>query len=426
MGVCVSPIQIMDWVIGLLILCVGTALGALVALLFDNVYWGRQLKSAVSLQQKFKTQYRQAIRHVAQLQARGQQRLQALRLKSQEAEELSRRTIALSSELTHKGEALETAVSDLQLTQANLTRLGEHSDQLRRDNDAWEAKYTSSEQTLMTIRTQLHNTHGELTAVRQEKDTITEKLLTTSAKLQSMDKLRDKLATKETELETLNREKATLEASLTQAMTQVEKLNVLAAALREQEAANRALQAEKNAATEALSVAQADLDVTQAALVAVQADLDTAKTDLDAVQTSLVAAQADRDAAQAEQQMVQNEVFGLRRRASEGAHTRKRLTAVSQELTAAKEEIELLKSKLVAQNHIKKSVLHDKDNLTIIRGIGPAYARRLNEAGVTSLIDLAKMTPDRVGEIVGVQNWQSRNVQAWIDEAQSLIASFAD
>ena len=31
--------------------------------------------------------------------------------------------------------------------------------------------------------------------------------------------------------------------------------------------------------------------------------------------------------------------------------------------------------------------------------------------------------PERVGEIVGVQNWQSRNVQAWIDEAQDLISS---
>ncbi|MEM7116256.1 MAG: helix-hairpin-helix domain-containing protein [Chloroflexota bacterium] len=390
--------------IGLLLL-VGAALGAFIAFGIDNVYWGRRWQTAVSLQQKLKQQLRRASRRVAKLQVRGQQQSNALRLKAREADRLQQQTETLTGELVEKGKTLETAVSDLQMTQSNLTRVSEYNETLRQENDAWEEKYAGSEKALITIRTQLHNTQGELSAVRTEKEELTEKLLTTSAKLQSLTQLQekvgrqreelaqikgtlaqqhDKLTAQKSEAVRLTQEKKEVSDSLVAAEVQIGKLTSLAGLLREQETATAKLQTELQQAHEATA------------------------------------------AAKSEQQMVQNEVLGLRRRVSEGQQLRKRLTAVSQELTAAKEEIDTLKDKLVAQNHIKHSVLHDKDNLTIIRGIGPAYARRLNAAGVNSLIDLAKMTPERVGEIVGVQNWQSRNVQAWIDEAQSLIASFSE
>ena len=49
-----------------------------------------------------------------------------------------------------------------------------------------------------------------------------------------------------------------------------------------------------------------------------------------------------------------------------------------------------------------------------IDGIGPTYAKRLAEAGVTTLADLAGASPDLVAESAGVSTARAR---AWIEEA---------
>lgn len=59
------------------------------------------------------------------------------------------------------------------------------------------------------------------------------------------------------------------------------------------------------------------------------------------------------------------------------------------------------------------------DDLTRIDGIGPTFARRLNEAGVTTFAHLAALTPDKVREITGVASWQSDPLD-WIIEARLL------
>lgn len=51
-----------------------------------------------------------------------------------------------------------------------------------------------------------------------------------------------------------------------------------------------------------------------------------------------------------------------------------------------------------------------------IDGIGPTYAKRLAEAGVTTLADLAGASPDLVAESAGVSAARAR---AWIEEASS-------
>lgn len=42
-----------------------------------------------------------------------------------------------------------------------------------------------------------------------------------------------------------------------------------------------------------------------------------------------------------------------------------------------------------------------KDDLKTIKGIGPVLSGRLNDAGVESFKDLAKLSPDQLREIVG-------------------------
>lgn len=79
-----------------------------------------------------------------------------------------------------------------------------------------------------------------------------------------------------------------------------------------------------------------------------------------------------------------------------------------------------------AQHQLNAAGLKGKSQVEIVRGIGPTYARRLHEAGIHSLADLAEETVERVGEIVGLKTWQRADPQAWIDEAKELAAAYQD
>lgn len=61
-----------------------------------------------------------------------------------------------------------------------------------------------------------------------------------------------------------------------------------------------------------------------------------------------------------------------------------------------------------------------KNQLQLIRGIGPAYARRLNEAGLNTLEDLTHSTPEQLIEILQPKKWQNAQPEAWIREAKAL------
>lgn len=63
------------------------------------------------------------------------------------------------------------------------------------------------------------------------------------------------------------------------------------------------------------------------------------------------------------------------------------------------------------------------DVLTKIQGIGPVFAQRLNEAGVHTYADLARLTPERVREIVAAKPFQKIDPEAWIEQARQLAAA---
>ena len=65
------------------------------------------------------------------------------------------------------------------------------------------------------------------------------------------------------------------------------------------------------------------------------------------------------------------------------------------------------------------------DRLETIKGIGPVFAKRLNEAGIFTFADLANADPDALRGMVEAQDWQATDTAAWIIEA-SLLASAAD
>ena len=65
--------------------------------------------------------------------------------------------------------------------------------------------------------------------------------------------------------------------------------------------------------------------------------------------------------------------------------------------------------------------IKEADDLTLIDGIGPAFANRLNEGGVYTFDELAQMTPDQIRSTARLQSWQGEP-EAWIAEARELSA----
>lgn len=59
----------------------------------------------------------------------------------------------------------------------------------------------------------------------------------------------------------------------------------------------------------------------------------------------------------------------------------------------------------------------DGDDLTRVRGIGPAYRARLAAAGITSFAELVAASPTAVAEAAGVP--EARAIE-WIDLAREL------
>lgn len=67
----------------------------------------------------------------------------------------------------------------------------------------------------------------------------------------------------------------------------------------------------------------------------------------------------------------------------------------------------------------KKSKAAEADDLQQISGIGPAFERRLNEAGITRYGQLAALSPAEVRERTRLEAWQG-DVENWIAQAQAL------
>ncbi|NJN92737.1 MAG: DUF4332 domain-containing protein [Anaerolineales bacterium] len=65
-----------------------------------------------------------------------------------------------------------------------------------------------------------------------------------------------------------------------------------------------------------------------------------------------------------------------------------------------------------------------KDRLEEIEGIGPVYAKRLNDAGIFSFAQLAEQSADRVREIINPEEWQKIEPESWI--AQAVILANPD
>ncbi|MDX1415018.1 MAG: DUF4332 domain-containing protein [Candidatus Promineifilaceae bacterium] len=74
----------------------------------------------------------------------------------------------------------------------------------------------------------------------------------------------------------------------------------------------------------------------------------------------------------------------------------------------------------VQQEPVLKSVSKtaaEADDLTSIKGIGPTFARRLKEAGITTYEELAALSADQLREITQAADWQA-DPNEWILQAK--------
>lgn len=67
----------------------------------------------------------------------------------------------------------------------------------------------------------------------------------------------------------------------------------------------------------------------------------------------------------------------------------------------------------------KKPEESDADDLQRISGIGPTYARRLHDAGITRYSQLAALSADEVRERIKLEAWRG-DVEDWIAQARNL------
>ncbi len=65
------------------------------------------------------------------------------------------------------------------------------------------------------------------------------------------------------------------------------------------------------------------------------------------------------------------------------------------------------------------------DDLTRLEGIGPAYAARLNAAGIMTFADLATADETRLSEIIAAPGWRKVNYGEWIEQARLAAAGDA-
>ncbi|MCB0166764.1 MAG: hypothetical protein KDI79_21235 [Anaerolineae bacterium] len=65
-------------------------------------------------------------------------------------------------------------------------------------------------------------------------------------------------------------------------------------------------------------------------------------------------------------------------------------------------------------------VNQEKDNLEHINGIGPVFAKRLNNAGIFTFAELAAESPDRVRDIINPEEWQKIEPELWLEEAREI------
>ena len=129
---------------------------------------------------------------------------------------------------------------------------------------------------------------------------------------------------------------------------------------------------------------------------------------------------------QSEQQVAElrAQVNSVLSQLTETQFLRRRLLDTDEKLKTAESQIDHLQSKLKMLQ--AQMAYTGKNQLQIIKGIGPVYAKKMNEKGIYTLQDLARTDPDELADSINLKPWQSAEPAGWIEEARLLSIQFGE
>lgn len=169
---------------------------------------------------------------------------------------------------------------------------------------------------------------------------------------------------------------------------------------------NVRLQAELNAATTLAQQRQAKIGALEEQLSSTRADDERLPAGSEVPRTPVVLSADEDDAKGANFATVQP--------------SREDKASLAPAADRAASEPKSNETQVLQAHEVPQPAARRRDPLIDINGIGPAYERKLFDAGVYTFEDLAAMTPERVREIIAPQRWQEIDPASWIAEARQL------
>jgi chromosome segregation ATPase len=268
---------------------------------------------------------------------------------------------------------LVTAQSDIRSVQESVTQTKEEV--VRRTEE------------VSRLQHELNNAHAEIGMMHGNLNRVTEHADLVQAELQE---LQEALGTAVANNEALEEEIAQKEREKT------------------------AIKNEAEVAYQELAVNEVEIRHLQEKLTAVQ-EIATQVKQLESEKQRLC---ARLEASEARVQELRLQMENALQHLTETQSIRNKLVGAEEKLNLADTHIASLNKKL--HNLQSQLAYSGKNQLQLIRGIGPTYARRLSEMGIFTFNDLARQAPERLAEIVKLRPWQNHDPERWIAEAQQL------
>ncbi len=75
----------------------------------------------------------------------------------------------------------------------------------------------------------------------------------------------------------------------------------------------------------------------------------------------------------------------------------------------------------ISQRNFDAYVKTHPDDLTIIKGIGPVFQRKLRNMGIDSFQQLANLDPKHLQRILDIKNWQRVDIEDWVAQAKDWV-----
>ena len=265
----------------------------------------------------------------------------------------------------------------------------------------FQIQHRAAEQKLQIAQADLETAVVERT---QLEETIARQLQEIEA---SREQLQSSIATNETLKE--NAQEAT------------ERLEELAGLRLMTEEKLRAAEAENGRLTSEVQLLEAEVALQEekaAKLALVVSQISDLEQKLAVAGANLTALEAEKDTAVVQLQQAE---LSLAEQSAKIATLQQQLAVAEEKLQTTDTHLDNLQTKM--DDVQTKMSYSGKNQLQLIRGIGPTYARRLNEFGIHNFADLAECDVEQVAAILKLKSWQAPNVQDWLEEAKALAAS---